>query len=212
MTPSTTNDRATIRHTRRPARRRKEQVVTDFLRAVLDRGSIVLHHSPYQQHTQRLMVEPCGAFWDRGRWYLAGTTVADSAEVRLWRADRVLAIAPQPRPTTPRATFDIHSMLGHKWLRAAMEQWREESLVIIRLTRRQATRLQQDWYYRHAEYAPLDENQVLMMFGEDDRDVVLDLVRWLGPGAELIEPRAWRSALQTELRQILSRYAAADPA
>jgi predicted DNA-binding transcriptional regulator YafY len=188
-------------------------VVADFLRAVLDRGSIVLHyHSPYQRHTQRLTVEPCGAFWDRGRWYLAGTTGADSAETRLWRADRVLGIAPQPGPATPKPAFDIRQLLGHKWLRAAMEQWRQESLVIIRLTRRQATRLQQDWYYRHADYAPLDGDQVLMTFGEDDRDVVLDLVRWLGPGAELVEPRAWRADLRTELRQILSQYAADDSA
>ena len=189
------------------------QVVAVFLQAILDCGGVVLHYrSPYQAHDQRLTVAPCGAFWDRGRWYLAGATGVDGAEVRLWRADRVLAIAPQPRPAAPDAAFDVRQLLGHKWLRAAMAQWRREAPVVIRLTRQQAARLQQDWYYRHAQYERAGEDRVLMTFGEDERAVVFDLVRWLGPGAELVEPRAWRAELRAELRQILSQYAADHPA
>jgi hypothetical protein len=45
-----------------------------------------------------------------------------------------------------------------------------------------------------------------MTFGESDRSVVLELLRWLGPGAELIEPRAWRHALRDELSKMLAIY------
>ena len=37
--------------------------------------------------------------------------------------------------------------------------------------------------------------------------MVLELVRWLGPGAELLEPAEWRAALKDELRAMAERYA-----
>ena len=40
-----------------------------------------------------------------------------------------------------------------------------------------------------------------MTIGE--RDLVLSLVRWLGPGAELLTPAAWRDALREELTAML---------
>jgi hypothetical protein len=48
---------------------------------------------------------------------------------------------------------------------------------------------------------------VLMTFGEGERAVVLELLRWLGPGAELVAPVAWRAALRAELAQMLEVYA-----
>jgi hypothetical protein len=36
---------------------------------------------------------------------------------------------------------------------------------------------------------------------------VLELVRWLGPGAELVAPAAWRMALGVELAEMLDVYA-----
>ena len=30
-----------------------------------------------------------------------------------------------------------------------------------------------------------------MTFGEDHREVVMALLRWLGPGALLLEPKEW---------------------
>ncbi len=32
-----------------------------------------------------------------------------------------------------------------------------------------------------------------MTFGEQNPTIVLELLRWLGPGAELLEPHAWRN-------------------
>jgi len=36
--------------------------------------------------------------------------------------------------------------------------------------------------------------------------IVLELLRWLGPGAELLEPHAWREGIREELRQMLASY------
>jgi hypothetical protein len=44
-----------------------------------------------------------------------------------------------------------------------------------------------------------------MTYGESDEARVFDLVRWLGPGAELIEPAAWRARLRSELRRMATR-------
>ena len=46
-----------------------------------------------------------------------------------------------------------------------------------------------------------------MTFGESDRDVVLELLRWLGPGAELLEPAAWRARVRAELQTMLQAHA-----
>jgi hypothetical protein len=45
-----------------------------------------------------------------------------------------------------------------------------------------------------------------MTLSEVDQAVVLELVRWLGPGAELLEPVAWREVLDAELRAMLQLY------
>src|SRR5947199_327020 len=96
------------------------------------------------------------------------------------RARRATSSTPNgPMPAGPRPDFDVRGLLGRAWLRDAMARWREEGRVAIRLTRPQAARLAQDWYYRHAGFADLPDGRVLMIFGEDDRDVVLELLRWL---------------------------------
>lgn len=182
-------------------------VVTLFLQAVLDRRTILLdYRSPYGGKAGGLTVAPLGMFWDRDRWYLAGRRVGGSEIVRLWRADRVRAIAPQTLPAEPQPTFDVRDLLDRAWLRRAMDEWRAEGAVTIRLTERQAARLRGDWYYRHAHYETLPDGRVLMTFGEYDREIALELLRWLGPGAELIEPRAWRTIMRAELAQMLASY------
>ncbi|HEY8292695.1 MAG TPA: WYL domain-containing protein [Thermomicrobiales bacterium] len=182
-------------------------VVSIFLQAVLDRRTLLLRYrSPYGATTDELTAVPLGLFWDRDRWYLAGRRDGASDELRLWRADRVLAIAAQTSSTDAAPGFDVRDLLGRTWLHAAMEQWRAESPVTIRLSRRQAARLQQDWYYRHARYEPLPNDDVLMIYGDTDRAVVLELLRWLGPEAELIEPKAWRADARAELARMLARY------
>jgi predicted DNA-binding transcriptional regulator YafY len=100
--------------------------------------------------------------------------------------------------------------LDRNWLQAAMQQWAQEAPVSIRLSRQQAERLEKDWYYQHAIFEQLSEDRVLMTFGEEDQHIVLELLRWLGPGAELIEPVAWRAVMRAELVQMLANYADGD--
>jgi predicted DNA-binding transcriptional regulator YafY len=188
-------------------------VVSRFLQAIFDRRSVVLdYRSPYAAEASRLSVAPCGLLWDRDRWYLVGRQAGRGEEPRLWRADRALAIElGEPAPAEEPA-FDVGTLLGHAWLRSAMERWGQSSPVVIRLARRQAERLKQDWYYRHARYQDLLDEQVLMTFGESDRAAVLDLLRWLGPGAELVAPAEWRPALRAELAEMLAVYKPAEEA
>jgi predicted DNA-binding transcriptional regulator YafY len=182
-------------------------VVSLFLQAILDCMSVRLQYeSPYQAKAKLFRVEPLGLFWDREHWYLAGRLPGQPEEPRLWRADRVLEIKhlrPHPSPQDP---FDVRELLGRNWLKAAMERWRQDTPVKICLSPAQAERLQQDWYYRHAHFEPVAEQQILMTVGEDNPAVVLELLRWLGPGAELLEPRAWRTTLKEELKQMLAQY------
>jgi predicted DNA-binding transcriptional regulator YafY len=98
-------------------------------------------------------------------------------------------------------------LLGRNWLKSAMDHWAEEAPVKIRLTPAQAARLKGDWYYRHAHFEQPSEDQVLMTLGEEDLAKVLELVRWLGPGAELLEPKAWREIIRADLRKMLADYA-----
>ena len=118
-----------------------------------------------------------------------------------------MSIIPQLQETVLHSDFDVRELLGRHWLKRAMKQWIQETPVRIRLSRQQAERLQRDWYYQHAIFEPLSEHLVLMTFGEEDQKTVLELLRWLGPGAELIEPVAWRAAMQIELVQMLAEYA-----
>jgi len=85
--------------------------------------------------------------------------------------------------------------------------WRQRVPVKIRLTAAQGRRLQQDWYYRHAQFEQFAADQVVMTFGERDPAIVLELLRWLGPGAVLLEPEGWRAQMRADLQQMLAAYA-----
>jgi predicted DNA-binding transcriptional regulator YafY len=185
----------------------QSQTISIFFQAILD-GNLVLmqYASPYRAHTSEVLVEPLGLLWDRDRWYLAGKSAERERSPGLWRADRVVQIKLRQPVVATQNEFDVRELLGRNWLQSAMTQWRHKSPVKIRLTYPQAERLQQDWYYRHADFEPLTEDQVLMTFGEQDPTVVLELLRWLGPGAALLEPEAWREKMRDELRQMLSCY------
>jgi predicted DNA-binding transcriptional regulator YafY len=184
--------------------------VNIFLQAILEHKAVVLdYRSPYRDGPEQIRVTPCGLLWDRDLWYLAGRR-ADRNMVQLWRADRVLEIRSSSVSAGDAAEFDVRALLDRSWLQAAMEQWRQEAPVVIRLARAQADRLRQDWYYRHARYEDLADEQVLMSFGQDDRGVVFELLRWLGPGTELIAPVEWRAALRAELAEMLKVYSIPD--
>jgi predicted DNA-binding transcriptional regulator YafY len=178
--------------------------VTHFLQALLDNNAVRLaYQSPYRDAALTIDAHPLGIFWDRGRWYLATNNPEHGESQRLWRADRVTSIRALG-PTSERATdFDIGSLLGHAWLRTAMATWRERAPVRLRITAEQAQRLQQDWYYRFAQYEADDNGRVIMTFGERDRELVLSLARWLGPGAELLSPASWRATLREQLTAML---------
>jgi predicted DNA-binding transcriptional regulator YafY len=66
--------------------------------------------------------------------------------------------------------------------------------------------VQRDWYYRHAHFERRSEQDFVMTFGGNNQGFVLELLRWLGPGAELIEPKEWREAIREELRQMLTTH------
>jgi predicted DNA-binding transcriptional regulator YafY len=189
------------------ADRQQSQTVSTFFQAVLDGKLVLMHYaSPYRAHESLVSVEPLGLLWDRDRWYLAGRLAERQGSVRLWRADRVVQIAPRQPLVRIHSVFDVRELLGRTWLASAMEEWRERAPVKMRLSCAQAERLQQDWYYRHAQFEPVAEDQLIMTFGEQNPTVVLELLRWLGPGAELLEPVAWRERMKEELRQMLASY------
>jgi predicted DNA-binding transcriptional regulator YafY len=184
-----------------------ERMAVDmFLQAILEHKTVVLdYRSPYRAGPEHVKVIPCGLLWDRDLWYLVGRH-AERGTVQLWRADRVLAIRSSSASAGSDLEFDVRALLDRSWLQTAMEQWRQEAPVIIRLARAQAERLKQDWYYRHARYEELAGEQVLMSFGQDDQEIVRELLRWLGPGAELLAPVEWRAALRAELAEMLEVY------
>lgn len=181
-------------------------VISVFLQAILDEKQVVFHYPTYrQERTYEVQATPLGLFWDRDHWYLVGKRTEQAAS-RMWRSDRVINIRSIQQTTVPQSDFDVHKMLGRKWLTGAIEQWSQQAPVKICLSSRLATRLQQDWYYRHARFEPIEEGKMLMTFGETDPMIVLELLRWLGPDAELIEPHAWRAKMREELEQMLAKY------
>jgi predicted DNA-binding transcriptional regulator YafY len=187
------------------------EATTVFVQAVLDRRSVLLRYrSPYKARTEHLLVEPLGVFWDRDHWYLVGRPTEQVQGSRLWRADRVLDITPHTQEVAAHPDFDVRKLLDRNWLKAAMQQWAQEAPVRICLSRQQAERLEKDWYYQYAIFEHLSDDRVLMTFGEEDRQIALELLRWLGPGAELIEPVAWRAVMRAELVQMLANYADVD--
>jgi predicted DNA-binding transcriptional regulator YafY len=185
------------------------EVVTRYVGAILARRRVALEYrSPYARDgaARALDIAPLGAFWDRERWYLVGRGATD-AEPRLWRADRVSRCVTTATPAPEQPDFDIRALLDRGWLRAAMRDWAPQAPVGIALSPRLRARLERDWYYRHAAYAPLPDGRVALTYSDDDRETVFALLRWLGPEAELLEPRAWRAAFAAELRAMAETHA-----
>jgi predicted DNA-binding transcriptional regulator YafY len=188
---------------------RELRTIDVFLQAVLDGATVRMdYRSPYRESAERILAVPRGIFWDRDLWYLAGERLdqsAASSEARLWRADRVLDIWPESRHAEA-GEFDVRELLGRRWLARAMASWAAEAPVRVRLTAMQAARMRSDWYYGHARYEDEPDGSVVVSFGQDHLEIVLELLRWLGPGAELLEPARWRAALRDELLQMAALY------
>jgi predicted DNA-binding transcriptional regulator YafY len=188
----------------------EQEIVSAFLRAILERRRVTLdYRSPYRGAARPVTLSPYGLFWDRDRWYLVGAREAKDAP-GLWRADRVTAIAVDTLAAASPPVFDIRTLLGWHWLGTAMTEWANNAPVRIRVTREQADRLRRDWLYRHARYESAPDGAIVVTIGEDDPAYFLELIRWLGPGAELLEPVAWRGLLRAELAAMLDTYADDD--
>ncbi|MDA8427261.1 MAG: WYL domain-containing protein [Treponema sp.] len=191
---------------------REGMVVSRFLRALLSRGRVRLrYHSPYREEEPEREVEPRGILWDRDRWYLVGSGDEPEGEPRLWRADRVLDIKAGPGLHPVESDFDVGSILDRRWLRWAMDRWRKTGSVKIALEPEQAARLRRDWFYGNAVFESAPDGRVVMSYAEAGPEAAAELVRWLGPGAELLEPKSWRPILAESLRRLLSAHEAADP-
>jgi predicted DNA-binding transcriptional regulator YafY len=189
----------------------EERALTGFARALIERRLVQMRYrSPYRPGEADIEATPLGLIWDRDRWYLVGRT-GEEGQPRFWRADRVLRLT-SGRAAPPAGGFDARHHLGRRWLAAAMRVWAREAPVRIAITPAQRERLGRDWYFQHADFEPLPDGRVLMRFGEDNPAIALALLRWLGPGAELIEPRAWRARLSDELAAMLASYRLPDQA
>jgi predicted DNA-binding transcriptional regulator YafY len=182
-------------------------IVGRFLSAAMARGRVRLRYSsPYRGGEESREIAPRGVIWDRDRWYLVGDEDVRAGEPRMWRSDRVLELgaAPSMHPTT--GDFDAQDILGRKWLGKAMERWREEVPVRIALSPGQAELLRRDWYYGHALYEEGEGGRTVMTVGESQYGNVAALVRWLGPGAELLEPADWRGRLREDFLGLAAIY------
>jgi predicted DNA-binding transcriptional regulator YafY len=183
------------------------EFVGAFLRALLSRSRVMMtYRSPYRQGEVPREVEPLGLLWDRDRWYLAGRPADSLGEARLWRADRVLAMGPGRSMPPIESNFDAAKLLDRAWLRGAMDRWREESPARIAMSLAQAERMKRDWFYGTARFEAANDGRVVMSYGEYHSEAAAALVRWLGPGAELLEPRAWRPLVAAGLRALLEAH------
>lgn len=188
-------------------REEEARIVGRFLRAILSRSRITLRYrSPYRGEEELREVEPRGIVWDRDRWYLVGDVEVREGEPRMWRSDRIKEIGGGPSMRPAGGEFDVANLMGRRWLGAAMERWRSECPVRLSLSPAQAERLKRDWYYGHALFETGSDARVIMTFGEESFENVSALLRWLGPGAELLEPKAWRRAVAEELRALLAAH------
>jgi predicted DNA-binding transcriptional regulator YafY len=185
-------------------------VLDAYLAAILSGNSVQMRYqSPYRPDGPRNYgATPLGLFWDRDCWYLVGTLA--NGESRTWRADRVLDISIGSSEETASPVADISAYLNRSWLAAAMHNWAGNSPVQIALTTSQSQRLNLDWYYQHAIFEEQPDGRILMTFGQDRFDIVLELVRWLGPGAELLSPVAWRELIRHNLEAMLAVYLTSD--
>jgi predicted DNA-binding transcriptional regulator YafY len=185
----------------------ESDVVGAFLRALLARSRAILaYRSPYREREVPLEVEPLGLLWDRDRWYLVGRPADAEGKARTWRADRVLELRPGRSMPPLKSDFDSSELLDRRWLRGAMDAWRAESPVRIAMRSEQAELLRRDWFYGTALFEEVGEGRVVMTYGEYRPEAASDLVRWLGPGAELLEPSQWRPIVAAGLRDMLAAY------
>ncbi|MHA7774595.1 helix-turn-helix transcriptional regulator [Roseibium sp. M-1] len=184
-----------------------QKALDGFMAGILDSKRVRFDHvNPVRDTIKAHDVEPYGVMFDRDLWYLAGRCV-DTDTLKVYRADRVRGLEISGLFFRPDREFSIKSLLGGAWLSNAMRRWeQEEAIAEILITPAQAKRLSADWYYRHAIFTPAGDGKVMVSIPSTDRARILPLVRWLGPGAELVGPENLRRELATELEALAGLY------
>lgn len=185
----------------------QQRAVDGFLQGILTQRRVeLLHRNPYRGSEKLHEAEPHGLLWDRDLWYLVGRSV-QAGEMRMWRADRVASASVTGMSFRPARDFDIRALLKRQWLENAMRRWDLDGEgTRIRLTAETAAKLRRDWYYRHAAFTADGRGGIIMAIPDLEPDLVLPLVRWLGPGAELVGPQSLREKLCGELDAIRRSY------
>ncbi|WP_420412340.1 helix-turn-helix transcriptional regulator [Roseibium sp.] len=188
-----------------------QNALDGFMTGILETRRVRFEHfNPSRNARKGHDVEPLGVMFDRDLWYLAGRCV-DTDTLKVYRADRVHDLEISGFRFRPPKEFSIQSLLGGTWLSEAMRRWeREEDIAKIRITAAQAKKLSADWYYRHAVFTSMADGDVLISIPSTNRARILPLVRWLGPGAELLEPAHLRQELAEELSSLTACYAPAQ--
>ncbi|GAA0780215.1 YafY family transcriptional regulator [Roseibium denhamense] len=178
-----------------------------FMCGILESKRVRFDHvNPARKTVKAHDVEPYGIMFDRDLWYLAGRCV-DTGVLKVYRADRVRQLEISGLFFRPDKMFSVQTLLGGAWLSDAMRRWeQEEAIAKILITPAQARKLSADWYYRHAVFTPAGEDKILISIPSTDRGRILPLVRWLGPGAELLEPMDLRQDLAEELDALSTLY------
>ncbi|MEL7529569.1 MAG: WYL domain-containing protein [Pseudomonadota bacterium] len=190
-----------------------QRALDGFMAGILDGKRVRFDHvNPSRSTAKAHDVEPYGVMFDRDLWYLAGRCV-DTQTVKVYRADRVRDLEISGMFFRPDKTFSIKTLLGGAWLSQAMRRWeQEEEIAKILITADQAKKLSADWYYRHAVFTPAGDGKILLSLPSTDRARILPLVRWLGPGAELLSPDGLRAEFAAELAALTSLYGNAPSA
>ncbi|MEO0978987.1 MAG: WYL domain-containing protein [Pseudomonadota bacterium] len=190
-----------------------QRALDGFMAGILDGKRVRFDHvNPSRSTAKAHDVEPYGVMFDRDLWYLAGRCV-DTQTVKVYRADRVRDLEISGMFFRPDKTFSIKTLLGGAWLSQAMRRWeQEEEIAKILITADQAKKLSADWYYRHAVFTPAGDGKILLSLPSTDRARILPLVRWLGPGAELLSPDGLRAEFAAELAALTTLYGNAPSA
>ena len=187
------------------------RAVEIFMKSVLDGTQVrFAYRSTYRRGDNAAPVEaePQGLLWDRDRWYLIGRKIGStrSGGQRFWRADRVAEIEATTLKANAGNGFDVRHHLGRRWLADAMSAWAKSSPVKIRMTPAQAKRLGSDWFFGFGSFERVSDEAVVLTYGEVEAPLALQLVRWLGPGAEIVEPVEWRDLMKDELERMRAVY------
>ncbi|WP_417688261.1 helix-turn-helix transcriptional regulator [Roseibium sp.] len=182
-----------------------------FMAGLLENRRVRFKHvNPLRQKPREHDVEPYGILYDRNLWYLAGRSV-DADDIKIYRADRVAEIEVSGFRFTPPKDFSIKTLLGGAWLSQAMRRWEKEGpSARIKITQGQARVLASDWYYRHAIFSPATDGKVLISIPTIKKAQLFPLIRWLGPGTELIEPEELRIEFAEELSAMSQAHACPD--